>query len=78
MFNNSNNYIIIITFRNLEDQFPSPCGGCRQIIAEFGYRCDCKVIMVKSSGATKEMSIQSLLPEAFLSDSLDVVKTNDN
>ena len=73
-----NNYIIIIIFRNLEDQFPSPCGGCRQIIAEFGFRSNCKIIMVKSSGETKEMSINSLLPEAFLSDSLDAAKTSDS
>lgn len=73
-----NNCIIIIIFRKLEDQFPSPCGGCRQIIAEFGFRNNCKIIMVKSSRETKEMSINSLLPEAFLSDSLDAAKTSDS
>ncbi|SPF32619.1 Cytidine deaminase [Candidatus Desulfosporosinus infrequens] len=43
--------------------FPSPCGACRQVIREFAV--DCWVILINSSGQTRQTRLQTLLPEAF-------------
>ena len=57
--------------RNLGNTFPSPCGGCRQIISEFGYAADCVVIMVKYPGnECLRTTIKQLLPHAFTPDTL--------
>ncbi len=45
------------------DQPCSPCGACRQVIAEFGE--DITVIMSNLKGAVKIKNIKELLPEAF-------------
>ncbi len=42
----------------------SPCGGCRQKIAEFAPK-GVVVSMHNMAGATLEMKIEDLLPEAF-------------
>jgi cytidine deaminase len=42
----------------------SPCGGCRQVLAEFGL--DTVVLMANGNGElVKEMTARELLPEAF-------------
>ena len=42
----------------------SPCGGCRQVMAEFGL--DTIVLIADGNGSLKkEMSVADLLPEAF-------------
>lgn len=42
----------------------SPCGGCRQVLAEFGL--DTIVLMANEDGKlVKEMTVSELLPEAF-------------
>ncbi|MFN8411188.1 MAG: cytidine deaminase [Anaerolineales bacterium] len=42
----------------------SPCGGCRQVMAEFGL--DTLVLIADGNGVLhKEMSVAELLPEAF-------------
>ena len=41
------------------------CGSCRQVIAEFGYSCNCLILLVKPSGEYKETAITELLPEPF-------------
>lgn len=42
----------------------SPCGACRQVLAEFGL--DTQIIIANNEGIiTKEMSLADLLPEAF-------------
>jgi cytidine deaminase len=42
----------------------SPCGGCRQVMAEFGL--DTIVLMANGDGElVKEMTVRELLPEAF-------------
>lgn len=46
------------------DNGGSPCGGCRQVMAEFGL----KTIILIADGAgrlQKQMSVKELLPEAF-------------
>jgi len=42
----------------------SPCGGCRQVLAEFGL--DTLVLIADGAGKLqKEMTVSELLPEAF-------------
>ena len=46
------------------DNGGSPCGGCRQVMAEFGL--DTIVLMADGSGKlVKEATVKELLPEAF-------------
>jgi cytidine deaminase len=46
------------------DNGGSPCGGCRQVLAEFGL--DTIVLIADGSGTLKyEMTLSQLLPEAF-------------
>jgi cytidine deaminase len=40
----------------------SPCGACRQVIAEFGQEA---VVIFKGQQGYCEMSIADLLPESF-------------
>jgi len=48
----------------------SPCGGCRQVLAEFGL--DTLVLLANGKGELlKEMTINELLPEAFTPEKLD-------
>jgi len=47
----------------------SPCGGCRQVMAEFGL--DTIVLMADGNGnLVKETTVKELLPEAFTPDKL--------
>jgi cytidine deaminase len=47
----------------------TPCGACRQVLAEFGL--DTQVIIVNGKGkVTQETSVKDLLPGAFTSSSL--------
>jgi cytidine deaminase len=51
------------------DNGGSPCGGCRQVMAEFGL--DTVVLMADGSGKlVKETTVKDLLPEAFTPDHL--------
>lgn len=46
------------------DNGGSPCGGCRQVMAEFGL--DTVVILADGSGhIVRETTVKELLPEAF-------------
>jgi cytidine deaminase len=46
------------------DNGGSPCGGCRQVLAEFGL--DTVVLIADGNGTLKhEMTVSQLLPEAF-------------
>src|SRR5512147_2313038 len=46
------------------DNGGSPCGGCRQVLAEFGL--DTIVLMADKDGhLVKETTVKELLPEAF-------------
>lgn len=46
------------------DEFCSPCGGCRQKIAEFANQ-QTQVHMAKKNGDIKTLAINELLPLAF-------------
>ena len=51
------------------DNGGSPCGGCRQVMAEFGL--DTLVILADGTGKlTKETTVRNLLPDAFTPDRL--------
>ncbi len=45
----------------------SPCGACRQFMAEFG---NFKVILVNTKGEIKETTVEELLPYMFKKDDL--------
>ena len=51
------------------DNGGSPCGGCRQVMAEFGL--DTTVLLADGAGRlVKETTVSELLPEAFTPESL--------
>jgi len=51
------------------DNGRSPCGSCRQVLAEFGL--DTLVLIADGQGRlVKQTTIQELLPEAFTPESL--------
>lgn len=47
----------------------SPCGMCRQALAEFG--TDLKVVSVAPDGAAAEWTLEALLPESFTLEDLE-------
>ncbi len=42
----------------------TPCGGCRQKIAEFA-DSDTKIILIRPGGHTREFNVDDLLPRSF-------------
>ncbi|KAB0400529.1 hypothetical protein E2I00_002753, partial [Balaenoptera physalus] len=48
---------------NLQDDFISPCGACRQVMREFG--TDWAVYMTKPDGTYVVRTVQELLPASF-------------
>ena len=53
------------------DNGGSPCGGCRQVMAEFGL--ETIVLMADGNGnLVKETTVKELLPEAFTPDKLSI------
>ena len=51
------------------DNGGSPCGGCRQVLAEFGL--DTIILMADGTGKlVKETTVRELLPEAFTPEKL--------
>jgi len=51
------------------DNGGSPCGGCRQVMAEFGL--DTIVLLADGTGKIrKETTVRELLPEAFMPEQL--------
>jgi len=52
------------------DNGGSPCGGCRQVMAEFGL--DTVVLLADGTGhIVKETTVKELLPEAFTPEHLE-------
>ncbi|MDQ7092294.1 cytidine deaminase [Desulfosporosinus sp. PR] len=45
------------------DEFPSPCGACRQVMREFAL--DCLIILVNGCGETRWTTLETLLPQSF-------------
>ncbi|XP_037355878.1 cytidine deaminase [Talpa occidentalis] len=48
---------------DLQDDFISPCGACRQVMREFG--CTWAVYMTKPDGTYMMKTVQELLPVSF-------------
>jgi cytidine deaminase len=48
----------------------TPCGACRQVLAEFNPRMD--VILVDAAGHVRETTLAALLPDAFVPEQLEV------
>ena len=46
----------------------SPCGACRQVLAEFG---DFPVVLANLDGDRRTTTVRQLLPDAFLPETLD-------
>jgi cytidine deaminase len=54
----------VAVYKAVSEGGGSPCGGCRQVLAEFGL----EIIVLIANGAgdlIKEMTVAELLPEAF-------------
>jgi cytidine deaminase len=47
----------------------TPCGGCRQVMREFGVK---RILMRNDSGAAVEFSLDELLPMSFGPEALDI------
>ncbi|HEV8228698.1 MAG TPA: cytidine deaminase [Candidatus Limnocylindria bacterium] len=50
------------------DKLPSPCGACRQVLAEFSP--DMRVLLATTGGARKVTTLHALLPDPFLPEHL--------
>ena len=48
----------------------SPCGACRQVMAEF-FATDMPITLVSESGSVKETNLEELLPYNFSSNQMD-------
>ena len=51
-----------------DDKLPSPCGACRQVLAEFAP--DLKVVLATTAGLRGATTLTELLPDPFLPSSL--------
>ncbi len=50
------------------DRLPTPCGACRQVLAEFAPRV--RVVLATTGGLRKATTLAELLPEPFLPENL--------
>ncbi|XP_029006369.1 cytidine deaminase b [Betta splendens] len=60
---------------DMNDQFISPCGGCRQFMREFGSNWD--VFLSKPNGSCLKMTVEELLPVSFGPEDLSIKKVFD-
>jgi cytidine deaminase len=51
-----------------DERLPTPCGACRQVLAEFSP--DMRVILGTSGGKRKVATLRELLPDPFLPENL--------
>jgi len=51
-----------------DDKLPTPCGACRQVLAEFAP--DVRVILATTGGKRKVTTLRELLPDPFLPENL--------
>jgi cytidine deaminase len=47
-----------------DDRLPTPCGACRQVLAEFAP--DMRVVLATTGGLRRATTLTALLPEPFL------------
>ncbi|XP_010754014.3 cytidine deaminase b [Larimichthys crocea] len=69
------NFTAIAIASDLDDQFISPCGGCRQFMREFGPNWD--VYLSKPDGSYLKMTVDELLPTSFGPEDLAMKKVFD-
>ena len=51
-----------------DERLPTPCGACRQVLAEFSP--EMRVILATAGGKRKVTSLRDLLPDPFLPENL--------
>ena len=51
-----------------DERLPTPCGACRQVLAEFSP--DTRVILATTGGKRKVTTLSELLPDPFLPENL--------
>ncbi|HEY6204071.1 MAG TPA: cytidine deaminase [Candidatus Limnocylindria bacterium] len=51
-----------------DERLPTPCGACRQVLAEFSP--DMRVILATTGGKRKVTTLRELLPDPFLPENL--------
>ena len=51
-----------------DERLPTPCGACRQVLAEFSP--DMRVILATTNGKRKVTTLGALLPDPFLPENL--------
>jgi cytidine deaminase len=51
-----------------DDKLPTPCGACRQVLAEFSP--DMRVVLGTTGGLRRATTLRELLPDPFLPDNL--------
>ena len=51
-----------------DDKLPTPCGACRQVLAEFSP--EMRVILATAGGKRKVTTLRELLPDPFLPENL--------
>ena len=51
-----------------DERLPTPCGACRQVLAEFSP--DMRVILATAGGKRKVTTLRDLLPDPFLPENL--------
>jgi len=57
------NFSAIAVATDMPDNWATPCGGCRQMMVEFGL--DFWVIMSKADGSYKHLRVRDLVPFSF-------------
>ncbi|XP_077116401.1 cytidine deaminase isoform X2 [Ranitomeya variabilis] len=66
----SKKFTAIAIASDVEDEFITPCGACRQVMREFG--SEWKIILTKPSGSYVITTLQQLLPMSFGPENLTV------
>jgi len=51
-----------------DERLPTPCGACRQVLAEFSP--DMRVVLATTGGQRKATTLRELLPDPFLPENL--------
>ncbi len=51
-----------------DERLPSPCGACRQVLAEFSPAM--RVVLATTGGLRRETTLRELLPDPFLPENL--------
>ena len=64
----------IVVTTDVGDEFVSPCGNCRQFMAEFGLDCD--VYLLRKDMQFVKTTVAELLPRAFTPETVTKATTD--